>query len=128
MPLSVTEKLRTLGTAACGARIPVFGWLERAGRVHATFYRFPSRSLSVTSLTPEEADALAAHLVALGHALPYVTADHSTTTAFAGAETVAGSPAARRLKAPPRLMCPAQHPESATLDKSYPPRSKALFV
>lgn len=85
MPLSVTEKLRTLGTAAYGARVPVFGRLERAGKVHATFYRFPSRSLSVTSLTPEQADTLAAHLAALGHALPSVTADHSTATAFAEA-------------------------------------------
>jgi predicted GNAT family acetyltransferase len=85
MPLSVTEKLRTLGTAAYGARVPVFGRLERAGKVHATFYRFASRSMSVTSLTPEEADTLAAHLAALGHALPSVTADHSTATAFAEA-------------------------------------------
>lgn len=84
-PLTVTEKLRTLGAAAYGARFPVFGRLERAGKVHATFHRFPSRGLSVTSLTPEQADTLAAHLVALGHSLPSVTADHSTATAFAEA-------------------------------------------
>ncbi|MFD5265217.1 GNAT family N-acetyltransferase [Streptomyces sp. NPDC058335] len=78
--LSVTEKLRTQGTEGA-----VFGRLERGGEVGATFYRFPSRGLSVTSLTPEQADALAAHLVALGHSLPWVTADDSTATAFAEA-------------------------------------------
>ncbi|MBZ4017766.1 GNAT family N-acetyltransferase [Streptomyces purpurogeneiscleroticus] len=84
-PLTVTEKLRTLGAAAYGAGVPVFGRLERAGEVDATFYRLPSRGLSTTSLTPEQADALAARLAALGHALPYVSADHSTATAFAEA-------------------------------------------
>ena len=84
-PLTVIEKLRILGTAAYGARGPVFGRLEQAGEVRATFYRFPSRGLSVTSLTREQADALAAHLNALGHTLPSVTADHSTATAFAEA-------------------------------------------
>ncbi|USQ89075.1 GNAT family N-acetyltransferase [Streptomyces phaeoluteigriseus] len=78
--LSTTEKLRTQGTEGA-----VFGRLERGGEVGATFYRFPARGLSVTSLTPEQADALAAHLVALGHWLPWVTADHSTATAFAEA-------------------------------------------
>ncbi|MGW3202648.1 GNAT family N-acetyltransferase [Streptomyces sp. NPDC001135] len=87
MPLTVTEKLRTRGTAAhgTGAGAPVFGRLECAGEVGATFYRLPSRGLSVTSLTPEQADALAAHLVALGHSLPYVSADHGTASAFAEA-------------------------------------------
>jgi predicted GNAT family acetyltransferase len=85
MPLTVTEKLRTLGTAAHGAQVPVFGRLEREGEVSATFYRFPSGGLSVTSLTPEQADTLAAHLVALGHSLPSVSADLSTATAFAQA-------------------------------------------
>jgi predicted GNAT family acetyltransferase len=86
MPLSVTEKLRTLGTAAYGDRgVPVLGRLEEAGKVYATFYRFPSRSLCVTSLTPEQADTLAARLAALGHDLPSVTADHSTAASFAGA-------------------------------------------
>ncbi|WP_338900386.1 GNAT family N-acetyltransferase [Streptomyces sp. TG1A-60] len=84
-PLSVTEKLRTLGTAAHDGQFPVFGRLERAGEVHAVFYRFPSRGLTVTSLTPEQADTLAAHLVALGYSLPYFTADDSTAAAFAEA-------------------------------------------
>ncbi|MFE9678536.1 GNAT family N-acetyltransferase [Streptomyces sp. NPDC006259] len=79
-PLSVTEKLRTQGTEGV-----LFGRLERGGEVGATFYRLPSRGLSVTSLRPEQADALAAHLVSLGHSLPWVTADHDTATAFAEA-------------------------------------------
>lgn len=86
MHLSTTEKLRTLGTAAYGDRgVPVLGRLERAGKVHATFYRFPARTLSVTSLSPEQADTLAAHLAAIGQVLPSVTADHSTATTFAEA-------------------------------------------
>ncbi|MFI0809526.1 GNAT family N-acetyltransferase [Streptomyces echinatus] len=85
MPLTLTEKLRALGPAASGTRGPVFGRLERDGEVHATFHRFPSRGLSVTSLTPEQADTLAARLVALGRPLPYVSADHGTATAFAEA-------------------------------------------
>ncbi|MFF9059767.1 GNAT family N-acetyltransferase [Streptomyces sp. NPDC014882] len=79
-PLSVTEKLRTQPTEGV-----VFGALERAGEVEATFYRFPARGLSVTSLTPGQADALAARLIALGHSLPWVTADDGTATAFAEA-------------------------------------------
>ncbi|MFJ4692764.1 GNAT family N-acetyltransferase [Streptomyces sp. NPDC088766] len=79
-PLSVTEKLRTQRTEGV-----VFGRLERGGEVEATFFRFPSRGLSVTSLTPGQADTLAAHLAALGHSLPWVTADDGTATAFAEA-------------------------------------------
>ncbi|WP_329172947.1 GNAT family N-acetyltransferase [Streptomyces sp. NBC_01477] len=85
MPLTVTEKLRTFGAAEHGGRGTVFGRLERAGEVSATFYRFPARGLSVTSLTPEQADTLAAHLVERGHSLPSVSADHRTAAAFAEA-------------------------------------------
>jgi predicted GNAT family acetyltransferase len=85
MALSMTEKLRRLGVTAYGGRVPVFGWLERAGEVRAVFHRFPPGGLSVTSLTPEQAGTLAAHLIGLGHTLPFVTADHATATAFAEA-------------------------------------------
>ncbi|MFI9045997.1 GNAT family N-acetyltransferase [Streptomyces sp. NPDC053427] len=85
MPLTVTEKLRTGEADAYGAPAPVFGRLERAGEVRAIFYRLPSRGLSLTPLTPEHADNLAAHLAALGHSLPYVSAERSTATAFAEA-------------------------------------------
>ncbi|MFF5234684.1 GNAT family N-acetyltransferase [Dactylosporangium sp. NPDC000521] len=85
MALTMTEKLRMLGTAGNGTPAAVFGWLEQAGEVRATFYRFPPAGLSVTCLTPEQADTLAAHLVSLGHSLPSVSADHHTATAFAEA-------------------------------------------
>ncbi|MER5427272.1 GNAT family N-acetyltransferase [Streptosporangium roseum] len=84
-PLTVIEKLRTRGADAYGAEAPVFGRLERAGEVRAIFYRLPSRRLSLTPLTPEQAGTLAAHLADLGHPLSGVTADHDTATAFAEA-------------------------------------------
>ncbi|WP_251091645.1 GNAT family N-acetyltransferase [Streptomyces sp. Caat 7-52] len=98
-PLSLTEKLRTLGPAAYGTQGPVFGRLERDGEVHATFHRFPSRGLSVTSLTPEQADTLAARLVALGHSLPSVTADRGTAIAFTEAwQQYTGATSALRVR------------------------------
>lgn len=85
-PLTTIETLRTRGAGAFGAPgtpAPVLGRLERAGRVHAIFYLI--RGLSLTHLTPEHADTLAAHLAALGRSLPFVSADHDTATAFAEA-------------------------------------------
>ncbi|MFD9968412.1 GNAT family N-acetyltransferase [Streptomyces sp. NPDC059011] len=86
MPLTWAQRLRTRGAAAYGGRAPVFGLLERAGEVLAVLYRVPPRlGLGLTSLTPEQADGLAAHLAALGHSLPSVSADLGTAAAFAGA-------------------------------------------
>ena len=85
IPLTVTEALRTRGADAYGAEAPVFGRLERAGEVRATFFRTPPRRLNLTPLTPEEADALAAHLAGLDRPLPGVSADHDTAAAFAEA-------------------------------------------
>lgn len=85
VPLTVTEALRTRGADAYGAEAPVFGLLEWAGEVRATFFRTPPRRLNLTPLTPGEADALAAHLAGLGHFLPGVSADYDTATAFAEA-------------------------------------------
>ncbi|WP_217205512.1 GNAT family N-acetyltransferase [Streptomyces sp. AC550_RSS872] len=85
MPLTWAERVRTRGAEAFGSEAPVFGMLERAGEVHAAFYRLPPRALCLTPLTPQQADTLAAHLCALGHSLPAVSADHSTATAFAEA-------------------------------------------
>ncbi|MEU9384353.1 GNAT family N-acetyltransferase [Streptomyces sp. NPDC048279] len=82
MQLTWAERVRT-GRAACQA--PVFGVLGRAGEVQATFYRFPPRGLGLSPLTPGQADSLAARLAALGHAVPTVSADHGTATAFAEA-------------------------------------------
>ncbi|MEU6062338.1 GNAT family N-acetyltransferase [Streptomyces sp. NPDC047097] len=85
MPLTWTARLRARGAGAFGTGPPLFGRLERAGEVHAAFFRLPSRGLGLTPLTPEQADTLAAHLAALGHSPPYVSADHRSATAFAEA-------------------------------------------
>jgi hypothetical protein len=66
MQLTVAERVRTGRTKAFGTEAPVFGVLEHAGEVHATFYRIPPRGFGVSSLTPEQADSLAARLAALG--------------------------------------------------------------
>ncbi|MFJ8784718.1 GNAT family N-acetyltransferase [Streptomyces sp. NPDC102476] len=86
MQLTWTARLRARGAAAYGAEAAVFGWLERAGEVRGAFYRLsPGRGLSLTPLTAEQADALAARLVALGHFVPSVSADETTAAAFAEA-------------------------------------------
>ncbi|MFF9040126.1 GNAT family N-acetyltransferase [Streptomyces sp. NPDC014892] len=101
MHLTATEKHRanaglTNGTSANGTSAngtssrhpepPVFGRLERDGEVHAAFYQRASTSpLSLTSVTPEQADALAARLADLGHPVHGVSADHDASTAFAEA-------------------------------------------
>ncbi|MFI1890132.1 GNAT family N-acetyltransferase [Streptomyces jumonjinensis] len=85
MQLTWAERVRMRGADAFGAEAPVFGVLERAGEVRATFYRLPPRVLGLSPLSPEQADSLAARLAALGHSLRSVSADHSTATAFAEA-------------------------------------------
>ncbi|MEU1494214.1 GNAT family N-acetyltransferase [Streptomyces sp. NPDC005776] len=85
LPLTVTEALRTRGPHAYGPEAPVFGILERAGEVRATYFRTPPRPLNLTPLTPDESDGLAAHLAALGHRLPAVSADRETAASFAEA-------------------------------------------
>ncbi|MFF4753220.1 GNAT family N-acetyltransferase [Streptomyces sp. NPDC002514] len=83
-PLTVLEKWRTRP----GAFVPgtvLFGRLESDGDTRAIFYRPLSRRLTLTPLSPERADALAAQLAGLGHTLAGVTADHDTATAFAEA-------------------------------------------
>jgi RimJ/RimL family protein N-acetyltransferase len=85
MALTVTEKLRRLGPARDGTPAPIFGYLGQAGEVQAAFYRLPPRGLSVTSLTPEQAEILVAQLTSFGHSLPSVSAEHHTAAAFAEA-------------------------------------------
>ncbi|MFB8775089.1 GNAT family N-acetyltransferase [Streptomyces broussonetiae] len=86
MQLTWTERLRTRGAAAYGPQAPVLGLLKEGGRVLATFLRTPPRlGLGLSPLTPGQADALAAHLAALGTTLPSVGADEDTAAAFAGA-------------------------------------------
>ncbi|MET8130624.1 GNAT family N-acetyltransferase [Streptomyces sp. NPDC005251] len=83
-PLTVLEKWRTVpGAFEPGAVL--FGRLESKGETQAIFYRPPTRRLTLTALSPEQADALAAQLAALGHRFAGVTADHDTATAFAEA-------------------------------------------
>ncbi|MFC9847435.1 GNAT family N-acetyltransferase [Streptomyces sp. NPDC060223] len=85
--LTTVEKLRAGGADVPAAEAPVFGRLERGGKVRAVFYRrSPSGPLGLTAdLTRDEADMLAALLAGLGHPLPGVGADHDTATAFAEA-------------------------------------------
>lgn len=83
-PLTVIEKWRTRPDAFDPGTVR-FGRLESDGEVQAIFYLPPTRRLTLTLLSPERADALAAHLTGLGHALSGVTADHDTATAFAEA-------------------------------------------
>ncbi|WNI24263.1 GNAT family N-acetyltransferase [Streptomyces sp. ITFR-16] len=85
IPLTVTEGLVSRGPGAYGDGEPVFGVLERAGEVGATYFRTPPNRLSLTPLGPDEADALAAHLAGRGHVLPGVGAERETAAAFASA-------------------------------------------
>jgi RimJ/RimL family protein N-acetyltransferase len=85
MQLTWAERVRARGAEAFGAEAPVFGVLEPAGEVHATFYQLPPRGFGLSPLAPEQADSLATRLASLGHSLPSVSADHSTATAFAEA-------------------------------------------
>lgn len=84
-PLTVIERLRRRGADAYGAEATVFGHLEQSGEVRAIFYRLATQRLTLTPLSPEQADTLAAHLAGLGHSFSGVTADHDTATAFAEA-------------------------------------------
>ncbi|MEJ8657114.1 GNAT family N-acetyltransferase [Streptomyces sp. MS1.AVA.4] len=85
LPLTVTESVRERGAGAYGAEAPIFGWLERGGEVRAALFRTPPHRLVLTSLTNEEANALAAHLASLGLSLPGVSGDSDTATSFAEA-------------------------------------------
>lgn len=85
VPLTVTDALRHRGPHAFGPADPVFGALERAGRVEAVFVRTPPWALNLTPLSGPDADALAAHLAELGHDLAGVFAAEDTAAAFAGA-------------------------------------------
>ena len=81
MPLTTLKRLRRRGSDAG----TLFGLLE-SGDVRAICYRLPPHGrLTLTPVSPEHADDLAAHLADLGHRLAGVTADDDTATAFAGA-------------------------------------------
>jgi predicted GNAT family acetyltransferase len=80
--LTVTEALRSRGLRVYGEGDPVFGVLERDGEVRAAFFRTPPGRLMLTSLTAEEAAALAAQLALRGDALPGVMAELDTVSTF----------------------------------------------
>ncbi|RRQ86112.1 GNAT family N-acetyltransferase [Streptomyces griseofuscus] len=105
--LSMFQKLRereadaggTQTAATTGTRVPVFGWVERAGEVDGTFYHLPSGGIGLTPLSPARADALADRLANLGCSLPYVSADRDTAAAFSKAwKRYAGVGAAVRVR------------------------------
>ncbi|POX46974.1 GNAT family N-acetyltransferase [Streptomyces sp. Ru71] len=83
--LTVTDGLRRRGLRAFGDGDPVFGVLERAGRVEAALVATPPWPPNLTRLSETDADALAAHLAALGHELSGVSAERDTAAAFAEA-------------------------------------------
>jgi predicted GNAT family acetyltransferase len=85
LALTVTEQLRTRGTGVYGDEAPYFGVLERQGAVRAVYFRTPPHRLCVTSLTPEEAGALAAHLAADGRPLPGVSGERASVAELARA-------------------------------------------
>ncbi|MET8942319.1 GNAT family N-acetyltransferase [Streptomyces sp. NPDC004542] len=84
--LTVTDALRRRGPRLYGDEAPAFGWLaEPGGPVRAALFRTPPHPLNITAVTAGEADALAARLLALGHAVPGVSAERETAAAFTAA-------------------------------------------
>jgi predicted GNAT family acetyltransferase len=84
--LTVTDALGRWGPAAYGPEPPHFAWLtDRDGTVRATALRTPPYELNLTPTTPEAADALAARLAGVGHALPGVNGPADTAADFAAA-------------------------------------------
>ncbi|MFI9614520.1 GNAT family N-acetyltransferase [Streptomyces sp. NPDC052023] len=83
VPLTVTDTLRRRGRRVFGEEPPLFGFLERAGAVRAVCFRTPPRGVHLTTLTPGEADALAARLAARKERLPGVIGDRDSAAAFA---------------------------------------------
>ncbi|MCX5265245.1 GNAT family N-acetyltransferase [Streptomyces sp. NBC_00199] len=85
VPLTVVDSLRRRGPHIYGPEAPLFGTLDTAGEVRGVFFRTPPHRLNLTSLTEEEAEALAERLAADGHRLPGVAADRDTAALFAAA-------------------------------------------
>lgn len=83
MHLTRSERLRAERHASREGRGRLYGWLEQAGEVHAALYL--QRGLSVTALTAEQADLLAAHLGSLSRPLQSISADLPTASWFADA-------------------------------------------
>lgn len=63
----------------------------------AIFHRAPHDRVTLTNLSPEQADILVAHLVDLGHSFSSATADQGTATALPPGDTSASMSAASRM-------------------------------
>ncbi|KUO10992.1 GNAT family N-acetyltransferase [Streptomyces sp. DSM 15324] len=85
VPLTVLDNLRRRGPHVYGEEAPLFGVLERGGAVRAVSLHTPPYWINLTSLTEEQADALALRLASAGHRPPGVSADRATADAFADA-------------------------------------------
>ncbi|MFJ3304627.1 GNAT family N-acetyltransferase [Streptomyces sp. NPDC086549] len=87
VPLTVTDALRERGLHLYGDQAPLFGFLgeEGNGGVRAALIHTPPHQLNLTPLTADEADSLAARLLALGHPVPSVSGKTATAAAFAEA-------------------------------------------
>ena len=116
--LTVLDGLRRGGLRLYGEEDPVFGTLATDGEVAAVFFRTPPYWINLTSLTEEQADALAVRLASAGHRLPGVSADRDTAAAFAeawqrhtGAEHSLGR--SQRLYRLEQLTVPEPVPEGA---------------
>ncbi|MGA4849549.1 GNAT family N-acetyltransferase [Streptomyces sp. G5(2025)] len=89
--LSVTETLRVRGLHVYGEGAPQFGTYVDAdadadggaGRVRGAFLRTPPHRMTVSSVGPEVADALARQLAEAAPDLPGVASDQDTAEAFA---------------------------------------------
>ncbi|MHC5903955.1 GNAT family N-acetyltransferase [Streptomyces sp. S6] len=83
VPLTVTENLRSRGTALYGELPPLFGTLTDAdGRVAAAFFHTPPFPLNVTGLTPDRTESLVEALLAHRHPLTGVTSEAGTAEEF----------------------------------------------
>lgn len=86
VPLTVTENLRSRGSALYGERPPLFGTLTDAdGRVAAALFHTPPFALNVTGLTPDRTEALVEALLGHRHSPAGVTSEAGTAEAFAAA-------------------------------------------
>jgi predicted GNAT family acetyltransferase len=84
--LGAAETLRARGTGAFGATAPLFGWWQQPGReVTAAFLHTPPFPAVLTSMTAEQAVALAAALASRGRRLGGVNAEPPVAAALAAA-------------------------------------------
>ncbi|MFG2354406.1 GNAT family N-acetyltransferase [Streptomyces sp. NPDC048521] len=117
VPLTVTDALRRRGLYLYGDEPPLFGTLEAPdGTVRAALLHTPPHAVHVTPLTPQEADALSARLVELGHPVLGVAGERDTAMAFTQAwQRRTGTPGAihqrQRLYRLAELTVPDPRPE-----------------